>query len=143
MATKTFYFSGTANWAKVYEPVEAYDKTKPKEFTIQVELDEKSYDLFRQSGSQLRPKKGTEREFTFRCPSTALIKGEVAHFAPKVVDKNNEDFNEKIGNGSKVDIKVEVYDTRMGKGTRLSGVRVVEYIPYDEAGYEGEVDSPF
>jgi hypothetical protein len=140
MATKTYYFTGTAEWAKVYEPVEAYDKTKPKEFCIDVLLDDKSFELFKQSGSQLRPK---ENRVKFKCPSTALIKGEVVHFAPSVKDKDNEDFNDPIGNGSKVTVKVEVYDTRMGKGTRLAGVRVEELVEYEGGKYEGDVDAPF
>ncbi len=147
MSTKTFYFTGECKWAKVYEPVEAYDKTKPKEFTIDLYPDENSLDLFKRSGSQLRPKEDKENGKTyirFRCPSTALINGEVAHFAPAVKDKDNKDFNDPIGNGSKVTLKADVYDTRMGKGTRFAGLRIEELVEYEGGPkYEGDIDSPF
>jgi len=53
--------------------------------------------------------------------------------APIVKDAegNPWDTNTLIGNGSKVRVAAEVYDTRFGKAMRLMGVQVLELVEYD------------
>lgn len=127
----TYYFSGEARYAKVYQPVETYDK-EGQEWTIDVKLDDESKDLFEESGCQLRPSKDNLKFYTFRRPVQKEINGDTVNYeAPRVVDANNQPFNQKIGNGSKVTIKVEIYGTRKGKGHRLEAVRVEEHVPFD------------
>jgi hypothetical protein len=42
---------------------------------------------------------------------------------------------------SDVEVAISVYDTKLGKGTRLEGVKVLELIPY-ESETSGEPKAP-
>jgi hypothetical protein len=143
MATKYYYFTGKAQWSKVYpgQEDEEYDA-----FSIDVALDD--WDNFTKSGLQLvvresgKPNKNGNpykwytgedgiKYTSFRRKVHQLINGETVDFGePKVLDKENHPFNKPIGNGSTVTVKVAVYDTRKGKGHRLETVRVEDWIEY-------------
>jgi hypothetical protein len=134
MATKSFSFSGTCKWAKVHNPVEAFDKNKPKEYTIDLYMNEDNLNTFMESESQLRVKDGEEgKHVVFRCPSVKLINGKETVFKPEVFDENGVATDVDIGNGSAVTVTVDVFDTRMGKGTRLTKVEIDRLVPYERA----------
>jgi hypothetical protein len=129
MATKYIYLSGTTKWAKVRKPDEKYDN-----FQVPLYLNEPSKKVFEESGLSLGVKSDDDGEYiTLRRPNNKLIKKELVEFGPpKVLDKDNKEFDGLIGNGSEITAKVAVYDTIKGKGHRLESVRVeklVEYIP--------------
>jgi hypothetical protein len=128
MATETYYFKGIAKWAKVYRPDPEYDNYK-----INVYLDDASKALFVAAGTQLTPKEDDDGEYvTFRRDHSKMIKKELVTFGPpKVVDADGHLLTENIGNGSKVVVKVQVYDGKKGKGHRLEAVQVVDLIVYD------------
>jgi len=145
MATQTFYFKGKCNWAKLFKPDQKYDYFGMDFYPDDVEA-------FKATGTQLRPNKNEDGETFFkvkRHPS-AMIKGELVNFGgPVVLDAKNNDMTDAVGNGSTVTLKLSIYDSQVGKGTRLESVRVEELVPYEgkdgppaEAG--GEVpDIPF
>lgn len=149
-----YYLSGIANWAKVQTPVPTFDK-KGTEYTIDITLDEKSLNLFRESGCQVnsvaerKRKKGKtvessdeERTYTFRCPTEKLIKGEKRNLKPIVLDNDNNPLGDNVGNGSMVTAKVDIYPTRMGVGHTLAAVRVDDLVPFENS-VRGEIESPF
>jgi hypothetical protein len=133
MATETYYFQGIAKWAKVYRPDPEYDNYK-----INVYLDDASKLLFQAAGTQLTPKSDDDGEYvTFRRDHAKMIKKELVTFGPpKVVDVDGHLLTENIGNGSKVVVKVQVYEGKKGKGHRLEAVQVVDLIVYDN-GHSG------
>jgi hypothetical protein len=49
---------------------------------------------------------------------------------PDVIDLQGNAITDKIGNGSDVIVKVEVYKAKKGKGHRLLAVQVENLIPY-------------
>lgn len=117
MAEKQHYLRGICKWAKVYEPDDKYHT-----YSIQLSLDEESQKEFDQSKIRVRPQvdENDGREYyRFRRSE---------EFGPPIiVDDQGKPFSEKIGNGSKVTLRVESYDTKsMGKGHRLMAVRVDE-----------------
>jgi hypothetical protein len=125
----TFYFTGEAQWAHVYEAKPTYDK-KGKEWTINLKLDEASAKLFADSGCQLKTNKDGFK--TFRRPTQKVIKDDLVDYAPPTVfDKNNAETTDLIGNGSTVTIKVEIYNTAKGKGHRLEAVRIEDLVVYE------------
>ena len=131
MPTQYMELTGTAKWAKVYKPDEAFGTSFWK---IDVSLTPESQEIFNKSGLRLRPKKVDDKDYyTFRRPTSKVFKGKLEEFKPPIViDSNNQPTTQLIGNGSEVTIKVEVYDSAMGKGHRLTGLRVnklVEYVP--------------
>jgi hypothetical protein len=134
MATTTVFLSGTCKWAKVYKPDEKY-----KNWQIQLYPDDESMKVYDQSGMSMAKKEDEAGVFiTFRRPESKLIKNEVVEFAPPVVkDKLGRTMDKLIGNGSKVAIKVSVYDTMKGKGHRLEEVKVLDLVEYQKSNTEG------
>ena len=59
---------------------------------------------------------------------------------PEVFDKDNQPIDPTtVGNGSKATVKLSVYDTGYGKGSRLEAVRVDELLVFvPEVKGEGE-----
>jgi hypothetical protein len=134
----TFYFRGEASWAQVFEPVDKYKKEDGKEWKISLKLDDASQALFHESGCGLEPSK-KDGSYTFRRPTRKLIKDKLVEYAaPLVLDKTNTATTDKIGNGSIVTVKVDIYPTRKGKGHTLEAVRVEELVPYEG----GQVEAP-
>lgn len=131
MSTQIIYVSGTAKWAKVYQ--DQLDTKFGAERNIVVYPDEASLIALKSSGSRIEPKEDEEGVYyKFRRDDKGVIKGEEVTFGPpKVIDIENKPFDKKIGNGSKVTVKLSVYDTKKGKGTRLEAVRVDEHVPYE------------
>jgi hypothetical protein len=133
MGTKVYKFFGTAKWAKVL-PKQLdlnYDKTS-KSWKIDLYMTEGSLALYRQSGLQLKERSDADGTFVqFRRPERKIIKGEVIDMSPPyVVTADDAPLEEEVGNGSKVAVEVEVYDSMKGKGHTLVGVTVHELVPY-------------
>lgn len=147
MATKNYYFTGIAKWAKLKSVDEKYGK-----FQLPLYLDEPSWELFHESKLQLRPKKDADGEYVkFSCAPSSVLGNRTITFGPietvKLVGQDElgndlfEPVEQLVGNGSAVTAKVEVYDTRNGKGHRLRKVLVrnlVPYIPVKKEGSERE-----
>lgn len=140
----TFYFEGKAKWAKVYKPDEKYNR-----YTIDVFLDEPSWASYRKSGLQLKTRDDPEdgKYVRFALAASRLVKDEIVKAKPEVYDKDNNPITTDIGNGSKVTVKVETFDTKNGPGHRLVAVRVEELVPYSSSKDVSEdsiqVDTPF
>lgn len=132
MATTDYIFTGTANWAKVLP--DRYD-VEYECWSLDVVLDEKSLELFKDSGLRLKLKdtENGEKYVRFRRPikTKDYNTGEIVDATPpRLVDADGVTpwDGREIGNGSKVSVKVEVYDSKKGKGHRLLGVRVDNFV---------------
>lgn len=139
MATTSHKVSGTAYWAKVFD----HNKDTNVDFhgeggayTIQVVLDKENLDSFSASGSRLKPKLGEDGisiQFKRKAihPSIPELGG-----APQVVDADGNEWDPSvaIGNGSEVTVAFDVYDTKMGKGTRLTGIKVDNLVEFESEG---------
>lgn len=138
MSTKIFYLSGPCKWAKVYQPDEFNGQQRYK---IDLYLTKKELAALADSGSKVKVKQDDDGKFaTFSRKAITEIKGEMKDWGPPMVfgADGKEEFKADIGNGSNVTIKISVYDTAMGKGTRLEAVRVdkwVEYVKSDEKAF--------
>lgn len=136
MATQFFYLEGTVDWAKVQEPVLKYGSKTDYEYSIDFTPNEESLAQFKASGSRKNLKDGKVK---FNRDAQKEIKGETVDLGKPKVLKYNEDTGENepydglIGNGSRAIVKISVYDTRMGKGTQLEGINVLELVEYEGA----------
>lgn len=141
-------FVGKAYWSKVYDPDEYLGVKKWK---LDLVVDKKTLKTIQDLGVRKKPKdheEGTLIQFT-RPVSATDTKGVTRRFAaPKIYDKDgnvivdyevNEaktDFVRKgepllIGNGSEVEITVDVYDTKKaGVGQRLESIKILDLIEY-------------
>lgn len=146
---------GTAYWAKVQEG--NYDEFGGREFyKITVALDDASWVKFNKSGLGLQPKAVSKDEedtlgVTFRRDVEAKTgigkngkKWTIGGGAPKVT-MDGEEFDGLIGNGSEVEVVVDVYDAKKirKKGHRLDEVRILDLVKYeapedDDDDYEEE-----
>ena len=146
MATKTLYFTGICKYPKLKTVDEKFGK-----YQITMYLDQPSWKKFAESKIQVRPKKDEDGEYVkFSCPpKVTFVDGKSMTFGPietYIREEGGEvkPLTDLIGNGSTVTVKVETYDTKMGKGHRLRGVLVDNLVPYvskkqqEEGGVEEE-----
>lgn len=142
MASKTWYLSGTCKWAKVVEPDKKYNK-----YSIDLFMDADNWDKFKKSGAQLkiRDTDSGEQFVTFSRPVATLGRdGKLReHGAPLVLNSAGEPIKDLVGNGSKVTVKLDVYDTPKGKGTRLEAVRVEDLVEFVKREVDEDIDVPF
>lgn len=146
MATKRVYLTGKAHWAKLFErnrDTADFHKETDGVTSVQLELDQSEYEKLKEVGSRLRPKVMDDKVMVnIRRPWVHLAIEEFGG-PPQVVDADGQDWDDgvSIGNMSEVEVAVDVYDTKMGKGTRLAGVRVLDLVPY-ESEESGEPKAP-
>lgn len=144
MANKqVVYVTGKAKWARVFQ--DQMDTAYGEKFHITVYPDEASQIMLKQSGCQVKPKKDDEGvNYKFSRDNKKEFKpGDIQVLGPpKVLKKEGDEhvfFNERIGNGSIVTAKIEVYPTQKGMGHRLEAVCVDMHVPYepgDAGGYK-------
>lgn len=150
MASEMVNVTGTAMYPKVFENNrdmhEGFYGDCGGAYTIDVILDKEELDKLTKSGCRLKPRitdEGISIKFKRKHQHPAI---EALGGPPKVADSegNPWDSSTFIGNGSKVEVWFEVYDTKMGKGTRLEGIKVLEHVPYEtDEDYEPKSKLPF
>lgn len=139
-----YYFSGSCNWAKVHQPDDKY-----KNYTIDLYMDKKSLTAYKNSGLKLKDRQDKDGEtyHTFRMPSVRMIKGKAEEGKPDVLDADGIPTTKKIGNGSEVTCKVEIYKTGDGRvGHRLLAVRVDKLVEYNDpnaVSQDTDIEVPF
>ena len=148
MASTMNKLTGTAMWAKVFP----HNKDKNEDFhgvggayVLDLIVDQQGEQEFKATGARTNPKVTDEGvAIKFKRKHTHHI--EDFGGAPQVVDADGNDWDGTlIGNGSTVEVAYTVYDTKMGKGCRLEGVRVVDHVelPPLEDGEGGAKKLPF
>jgi hypothetical protein len=134
LATKNYYFSGVCEWAKLTKPDTKFNAEGI--YSIDLFLDDASWAKFHDSGVQLKVKERNGQKYTtFKRPQRKLMKGEIVELGrPIVLDNEDNELNDPpvVGNGSRVTVKVAVYDTAKGKGSTLEKVRIDELVAYDK-----------
>ena len=134
MATKTYYFSGDVMYPKLVTPDTKFNEQGI--YSLDLFMDDDSWNKFEKSGAQLKVRDRDGRKFvTFKRPAKKLIRGEAVDLGPPdVINADNTPFDTGsvlVGNGSKVTVKVNVYDTMKGKGHTLEAVRVDDLVVYE------------
>jgi len=131
---------GTLEWAKVFESNRdqaEWNVDTNGEYKVTVTTDKKTADALKKAGCQ---KKMEEVDGGVRLTVSRPHTGSQDWMggAPIVADVTGKawDLQDKglIGNGSKGIVKVEVYPTKMGTGTRLVGLQVLDHVVYESEG---------
>ena len=140
---------GTIEWAKVFESNRDKNEWNVEtngEYKVTVITDKKTAKALVDAGCK---KKIEEVEgghkITVSRPHTGIqdwMGGEpiVADVTGKAWDLQDKGL---IGNGSKGIVKVEVYPTKMGTGTRLVGLQVLDHVIYESEGGNSQPRSMF
>ena len=156
MAKSFVYVSGKGSWVRAVTP-DQWDC-----WSATLHPDAKSLEIIRDlqaEGMKNTLKKDDDGYYTkFRRPVSKMMRGKVQAFTPpEVIDKDGKPLDgKKIGNGSDITLKLDVYEhgTPGGgkaKAARLEAVRVDNLIEFnpdsdftpDEAGkVEGLKDQP-
>lgn len=151
MATQTYKFSGLAKWSRLREDqlqeFENPDGTSRGPFaSINFSFDNKDEEKMFKSLKTKKEFKDDEENGRSYMALRRYVQNDLypnLGGLPKVFDSEGNTFDGNIGNGSKVTVKVEVYDTKSGRrGTRLIAVRVDDLVEYNPEESENE-DSPF
>lgn len=155
MGTRKVKLTGLGYWAKVFE--DNRDKTGYEDAlveiggqtTIDMDLDNEQMDKLKKAKSMLRGKDSPDNDGLTRVRFKRKWQEQYGGGEPEVVkaDGSKWDYDEDgpIGNGSKVEVTLSVYDTsrKLIVGTRLEKVKVVEHKPYNpDADDEEEAPPP-
>lgn len=149
MSAELVEVEGTLYWAKLFDR----NKDRNEDFhgpggayTVDVVLEKKELDKLTKSGSRLKPKM-VEEGIAIRFKRKHIHPTGIEELGgpPRVADKDKNlwDDGVNIGNGSKAKVYFSVYDTKMGKGTRLEGVQVTDLVEYEAPEGSGGVELPF
>lgn len=150
MSAEMIELEGELHWAKLFERNRDTNEDfhgPGGAYTVDVILDKKELDKLTKSGSRLKPKM-VEDGIAVRFKRKHIHPAGIEELGgpPRVADKDKNlwDSSINIGNGSKGKIYASVYETKMGKGTRLEGVQVTDFVEYevDESEKQG-VKLPF
>jgi hypothetical protein len=153
MGTRRVKLIGLGYWAKVFEDnrdltgFEDALKDIGGQTTIDMDLDTEMMDKLRASKSMKKGSKSPENEDLTRVRFTRKWQENYGGGTPKVIkaDGTDWDYDEDgpIGNGSVVEVVLNVYDTSRKSivGTRLEKVKVLEHVRY-EPDEEDEDDTP-
>ena len=142
----TVYLTGKIYWAKIFGDPRTNYNEDGKEWAFEFEPDAASEKELRGRGLGDRIKDGRKKDGTFRAgydtraPFINLKRNELDYQSKpneniRVVDAANQTWPEKtlLGNGSIVDVKVNIVDYGAGKfdGIYPQAIRVLELVPYE------------
>lgn len=148
MATKTIELKGTLEWAKLFEGNRdqgQYDTATDGATTIDILLDDAGLKIAKDAGVQKKGKReGNLTRIKFKRGWSDPFDRDWAGGPPKVFGPSGAEWTRDdglIGNGSEGIVFVEVYDTKVGIGTRLAGVQVVDLVAFGGDGGGGSAPS--
>tara|TARA_R100001510_G_C7622918_1_gene183428 strand:- start:682 stop:1203 length:522 start_codon:yes stop_codon:yes gene_type:complete len=144
MATTTIELNGIITWAKLFEgnrDMGDYDKETNGACSVDLIMDEDNFKLMKDAGVRKQGKPDPEGRGTvvkFKRPFEDKFGRDWAGGVPEVFRPDgsawSSDSDGLIGNGSIGVVFLDVYDTKMGKGCRLSGVQVIDHVPFEGSG---------
>lgn len=143
---ETVYLSGKVYWAKIFGAPRPNYNEDGREWTFEFEPDDASVEILKEHGLEDRLKDGRKKNgemrpgYEDRRPFIYLKRDEFnwenepnEHI--RVVDAANQswDSNKLLGNGTEVDVKVNIVDYGRGKfkGIYPQAIRVLELVPYE------------
>lgn len=149
MASTLVKLKGKANWSKIFP----HFKDKNEDFhgpggayTIDLVVEQEELEKYTSTGGRIRPRV-TDEGVVIKFKRKHQHPIEDFSGPPQVVDKNSDPWDgTMLGNGTEVEVAVSVYDSKMGKGTRLEGVRVLDLVempPMEDAEGGGSKRLPF
>jgi hypothetical protein len=151
MATTTIELHGILEWAKLFEGNRdngEYDIETDGATTVDLVMEDDVFKAMKDAGVRKQGKADPEGRGTrvkFKRPWKDKFDRDWAAGPPKVYRPDGSEWGADdglIGNGSIGVVYVDVYDTKMGKGARLSGVQVIDHVTFDSGGGGGAPSGP-
>lgn len=140
---------GKLDWAKVFESNRdrsEWNKEKDGEYKVTVTTDKDTAEALKKAGCRKKIEEVAEGyKVTFDRPHKGAQ--DWMGGAPIVADVTGKAWSLEdkglIGNGSEGIVKVELYNTKMGVGTRLVGLQVLDHVVYNSEGGPSQPRSMF
>ena len=151
MATKTIELHGILEWAKLFEGNRdngEYDVETDGATTVDIIMDADALKVMKEAGVRKQEKpdlEGRGARVKFKRPWKDKFDRTWAAGPPKVYAPDGSPWTPEdglIGNGSIGVVYVDVYDTKMGKGSRLAGVQVIDHVSFEGDSDRGSALSP-
>ena len=133
MSAQTIYITGVGKWVRAFES--QMDTKFGERFHVTIMPDEASKVVLKSSGSRVKARDDEEGTwFKFSRDNKKEFNGKMEMLGPPQVlaADGKTPFDKVIGNGSKLTVKLTVYDSQYGKGTRLEAIRVDAHVPYEQ-----------
>ena len=143
MATKTIELHGILEWAKLFESNRdqgEYDAETDGATTVDIIMEDDVFKMMKDAGVRKQGKADPDGRGTrvkFKRPWKDKFDRDWAGGPPKVYGPDGSEWTAEsglIGNGSIGVVYVDVYDTNMGQGARLSGVQVIDHVAFEGEG---------
>jgi hypothetical protein len=154
MASQQYILPGIAYWAKVFE--HNRDKTGFNnelaaiggQTTIDVDFDSTAFAEYLKTGALMRPKPSPDNEGMMRVKFKRKWTENYGGGEPGIYTADGTPWDVQtmgeIGNGSEVEVRFTVYDTKYGnKGCRLDDVKVNKLVVFESTGRRSGVDFDF
>lgn len=127
--TKTTFvtITGPARWARLYESNK--DTKYGDASNVEIQLDSKALETLKNVGWRGKIKEDNWAKFS-RKHEQIYADGPRKMGCPMVLSSSRKPFSEMIGNGSILSLKLEVYPSKFGIGSRIEEVTVLEHVPY-------------
>lgn len=150
MTTEVFEVEGIAKHARLFEHnrdmgstagVDGAKYDYPEATSLNVVLDQQELSKVTKANPKTKPEvteDGIEIKFKRRWVNNVASRGGPAKV--RDAEGNTWDPQVAIGNGSRVKVAAETYDTQFGKAMRLLGVQVLELVPWEPG--EGDEVAP-
>lgn len=144
MATTTIELHGIFEWAKVFESnrdMGEFDVETNGACTVDLIMDDDNFQKMKDAGVRKQGKPdpdGRGTKVKFKRGFEDKFGRDWAGGTPTVFKPDGGawdiDSDGLIGNGSIGVVFLDVYDTKMGKGCRLSGVQVIDLVTFESEG---------
>lgn len=134
MAQSIVKLTGIASWARLYDFNKDTHFDEDGVFQVNMNLDKDNVAKMKAAGIRNKPKINEETgeiHYVFRRKNAVTWKGVKQLIGPPPVTFEGKPFEELIGNGSKLELTLEVYDTMKGKGSRIKEVKVLDWVKYE------------
>jgi len=127
---------GLAHWASVQAP---NDKFPPPVYCVDLEIDEANAATLRAEGITIKEKEGI---LTVKAKRKQFRKDGTLNTKPNCVDAQKRPFEALIGNGSLVNLQVNVFDWefagKTGKSLDFVGIQVLDLVEFSGTSDEFE-----
>lgn len=138
--------TGKCAWAKV-QPGNFDEYKGVKSWRLNFYPNKEAFQILKEAKIQTKLKEDdgeksgvTGSFYNFRRPLLGLVGGVERKRKPAVITHNGEPFSGEIGNGSLIELTLDVYNTSMGVGTRIKEVNVLELIEYSGSSFKDEFE---
>lgn len=134
---KKMVIQGKAMWCSVQSP---NDKFPPPVYCVDLYIDDTNAEMLRSQGIKVKEKEG---KLYVKAKRNQFRKDGTLNTKPNCVDSNKNPFEDLVGNGSLVNLQVNIFDWefagKTGKSLDFVGLQVLELVTF--SGTEDEFES--